>query len=740
MTEAKKVGSGLNVSGKKRPASWIAPTLGEVYTVVGGGTPSTEKADYWDTGTSWVTSADIYGVRDIRPRKKVTTKGIENSTTQVVPHKTLLVVTRVGLGKIAITETETCFSQDVQGLIQRPDFIAPEFALYFLNYELQILKHQGRGTTISGITKKQLTDLEFPLPPFNEQQRIVAKIEELFSELDKGVENLRTAQQQLKVYRQALLKHAFEGKLTADWRAQNPDKLESADALLARIRQEREACYQQQVQDWQTAQQAWDANGKTGSKPRKPKAPKTLQLLTADELKELPKLPKGWTYTPLSYVGDLGRGKSKHRPRNDSKLFGGPYPFIQTGEVKAANRVIRKYSNTYSELGLEQSKLWPQGTLCITIAANIAETAFLGFDGCFPDSIVGFSALNELIAPEYVDFFIQGARTSIEAYAPATAQKNINLETLENLIIPFCGSEEQKALLQALDKKLSILDQLEQTITHSLQQAEALRQSILKKAFSGQLVAQDANDEPASVLLERIKAEKLAKPPANTRKARTAPAALPNNVVPMPVRIPGIASTDLHAGILALAYSAHEAEPKYLAYFGHVKGEKVSHLVEAHLGIELDRAPVKDAAGPNDYPHLKKVESRARKVGWFDMRREPGATAYSLHKLAGFNELQVKTRQALGPRLSEVEALLRLLLPLNTRQAEIVATLYAAWNNLLLAGLQPSDQQIIFEARDNWHPDKLKIEQERFEKGLHWMKAKGLVPNGQGRSVMSKPA
>lgn len=619
--------------------------------------------------------------------------------------------------------------------------IESRFLKYRLNSRdfVSFANHLNEGDR-PRVNFEQIGEFQLLLPPFAEQQRIVAKIEELFSELDKGVESLRTAQQQLKVYHQTLLKHAFEGKLTADWRAQNPDKLESGDALLARIRQEREARYQQQLQEWQAAQKSWGVNDKTGRKPSKPKIPKILPALSAEELTELPELPEGWVYVPLSYLGELGRGKSKHRPRNDPKLFGGPYPFIQTGEVKAANRIIRQYSNTYSELGLEQSKLWPQGTLCITIAANIAETAFLGFDGCFPDSIVGFSALHELIAPEYVDFFIKGARTRIEAYAPATAQKNINLETLENLIIPLCGGEEQKALLQALDEKFSILDQLEQTIVHSLQQAEALRQSILKKAFSGQLVAQDANDEPASVLLERIKAEKQAKPAAGKRTQRTAPAALPNDVVPMPARIPGIASTDLHAGILALAYSAHETEPKYLPYFGHVKGEKVSHLVEAHLGIELDRAPVKDAAGPNDYPHLKKVESRARKVGWFDMRREPGATAYSLHKLAGFNELQVKTRQALGPMLSEVEALLRLLLPLNTRQAEIVATLYAAWNNLLLDGHQPSDQQIIFEARDNWHPDKLKIEQERFEKGLSWMKAKGLIPNGQGRSVKSKPA
>lgn len=379
-----------------------------------------------------------------------------------------------------------------------------------------------QGALYPAVRPGDIESFEFWLPPADEQQRIVAKLEELFSELDKGVEDLRTAQQQLKVYRQALLKHAFEGKLTAEWRARNPDKLESAEALLARIRKERAARYQQQLAEWQEAQQAWEANGKTGSKPVRPKAPKALPPLTAEDLAELPELPEGWCYIYLACLGDLGRGKSKHRPRNDPRLFGGPYPFIQTGEVKSATRVVRKYSSTYSAFGLEQSKLWPAGTLCITIAANIAETAFLGFDGCFPDSVVGFSAARELVDPEYVDFFIQGARVRIEAYAPATAQKNINLETLENLVVPLCFFNEQRELLQILDERFSVIDQLENTIATSLQQAEALRQSILKKAFSGQLVPQHPDDEPASVLLARIRAERAAQPKARGRKSKAA--------------------------------------------------------------------------------------------------------------------------------------------------------------------------------------------------------------------------
>lgn len=396
--------------------------------------------------------------------------------------------------------------------------VDPKYLYYFFQsteYWEQIgLK---KGGLQGNVNAKTLSSVEFCLSPLAEQHRIVAKIEELFSELDQGVASLKTAREQLKVYRQSLLKHAFEGKLTAAWRAAHRDQLETASTLQQRIARERQARYQQQLADWQTAGQAGP----------KPKPPKPLPPLTAEELAELPELPEGWVYSYLADMGDLGRGKSKHRPRNDPRLFGGSFPFIQTGEVKAANRVVRSYSQTYSEFGLAQSKLWPKGTLCITIAANIAQTAFLGFDGCFPDSVVGFTAFEPVVRAEYIDYFIQAARTRIEAYAPATAQKNINLETLENLVVPYCSRAEQEAVLCELESKLSEADQLDQTLATALQQADALRQSILKKAFCGQLVEQDKNDEPATALLERIRAAR-ATSPARGRQAKLGSKPLPN--------------------------------------------------------------------------------------------------------------------------------------------------------------------------------------------------------------------
>ena len=365
------------------------------------------------------------------------------------------------------------------------------------------------GVSYPAVTDDQVRGQSLWLPPMEEQHRIVAKIEELFSELDKGAESLKAARAQLITYRQAVLKHAFEGKLTARWREENKDKLETPEQLLTRIKQEWEARYEQQLKEWKTAVKGWEANGKPGKKPTRPKKATELpSRLGSEDLAKLPPSPKGHAYTHLANLGELGRGKSKHRPRNAPELFGGPYPFIQTGQVKAAGRVIREQSRTYSELGLEQSKLWPEGTLCITIAANIAETAFLGFDGCFPDSVVGFTATKTLVLPEYVELFIKSVRTRIEAYAPATAQKNINLTTLENLVVPLCSLKEQQMLVDQLEAVLSVIEEQRGVIDNQLQKTDALRQSILQTAFSGQLVAQDPRDEPASFLLDRINAEK----------------------------------------------------------------------------------------------------------------------------------------------------------------------------------------------------------------------------------------
>jgi type I restriction enzyme S subunit len=210
--------------------------------------------------------------------------------------------------------------------------------------------------------------------------------------------------------------------------------------------------------------------------------------LTNKKVKE-GELPNGWKIDELKNVCVIKRGKSKHRPRNEPALYGGKYPFIQTGDIREVNGgYIKKYSQTYSELGLQQSKLWPKGTLCITIAANIGETAILDFDACFPDSVVGLLSNEKLLLNKYTNYFFISHKSKLEKLAPATAQKNINVDILEKVKIPVPLIDEQQLIVSELESKLTVCDKIEETISQSLQQAETLRQSILKKAFEGKLI------------------------------------------------------------------------------------------------------------------------------------------------------------------------------------------------------------------------------------------------------------
>ena len=144
----------------------------------------------------------------------------------------------------------------------------------------------------------------------------------------------------------------------------------------------------------------------------------------------------------LPELGVFGRGVSKHRPRNDPKLLGGDYPLIQTGDIANAGLYITSYNSTYSEFGLKQSKMWEKGTLCITIAANIAKTAILEFDACFPDSVVGFTA-NERTNNIFIHYWFSFFQAILESQAPESAQKNINLKILSELKVIVPEKERQ---------------------------------------------------------------------------------------------------------------------------------------------------------------------------------------------------------------------------------------------------------------------------------------------------------
>ncbi len=183
----------------------------------------------------------------------------------------------------------------------------------------------------------------------------------------------------------------------------------------------------------------------------------------------------------------FGRGRSKHRPRNAPHLYGGRYPFVQTGDIRNADHTITEYSQTYSEAGLAQSKLWPKGTICITIAANIAETAILGFDACFPDSVIGVVANPKEAELGFIEYLLQSFKARIQAMGKGSAQANINMGTFEHERFPFPPVAEQKRIVAQLDALSEETQCLARLYERKLAALEALKKSLLHQAFSGEL-------------------------------------------------------------------------------------------------------------------------------------------------------------------------------------------------------------------------------------------------------------
>jgi len=187
----------------------------------------------------------------------------------------------------------------------------------------------------------------------------------------------------------------------------------------------------------------------------------------------------------LNQIATVARGKSKHRPRNDKNLFDGDYPFIQTGDVRNAEKYITEHSTTYNEKGLAQSKLWPEGTVCLTIAANIGEVAILGIDACFPDSVVGISSDSE--SNEYIYYFLSTLQRHLDSKATMAAQKNINLRVLSDIEIPLPPLDEQKRIVAHLDTLSERTQTLEVSTQEKINDLTAFKASLLDSAFKGEL-------------------------------------------------------------------------------------------------------------------------------------------------------------------------------------------------------------------------------------------------------------
>jgi type I restriction enzyme S subunit len=356
----------------------------------------------------------------------------------------------------------------------------------------------------------------FCLPPFSlgYQRKLVARIEELFSELDAGEESLRAARRQLGVYRQSLLKQAFEGKLTETWRAENPDKLESPAQLHARIQAARQARYEQELK-------AWNADPRELKKPR---APKASIPLSEESRRALPDLPSQWSWVTLGDIADTTVGfafKSQDFKSEGIRLLRGdniePRRLRWTNAVRWPESSLHEYRDLLvSEgdiilamdrpvisSGLKVAMARATDVPCLLVQRVARITGCCGIENKF---------LIALIDQQRFINHCLGHQTG-------TQLPHISESQIRAFPVPLCPLPEQQEIVRLLDEQFEAIERNEREIDAALKRSEALRQAILKKAFTGQLVPQDPTDEPASTLLAHIRKNQLDESSSRRRRA-----------------------------------------------------------------------------------------------------------------------------------------------------------------------------------------------------------------------------
>jgi type I restriction enzyme, S subunit len=433
------------------PKYWEIKKLEDIGKIVSGGTPSTKVPDYWDGDVSWITPADLSGYNEkiiYKGRKSLTENGLKNSSARLMPKGSVLFSSRAPIGYIVIAGNEVCTNQGFKSIIPN-DSISSDYLFYYLNASKQKAEKVASGTTFKEISLKAFSQLEISIPPLPEQYRIVAKIEELFNSLDKGIESLKTSKQQLKVFRQAVLKWAFEGRFTN----------------------------------------------------------KTVHE---------GELPKGWKWISFSQLVNSSQNGISKRNSKEGKEF--KVLRLSDIELLSIDYSLPRYIRL-SKDEIDKYKLYEGDLVCIRVNGSkdlvgrliLVKVRDEYEDWAFCDHFIRFTPEPKAAFQAFLFYYFQLSivRKFVQEYMVSSAGQNtVSQGTIKSVMVPLPPLPEQHTIVAEIESRLSVCDKMEESITQSLEQSEALRQSILKKAFEGRLVPQEPNDEPASVLLERIKAER----------------------------------------------------------------------------------------------------------------------------------------------------------------------------------------------------------------------------------------
>jgi type I restriction enzyme S subunit len=476
------------------PSSWIWSRIQDVATTATGGTPSRSISEYFGGSIPWVKSGELGDGHVFETEETLSELGLKFSNAKLFPKGTLCIALYgATVGKLGILEVDAATNQAVCGVFL-PDEVHRDFAFYYLASIRRHLIEQGKGGAQSNISNGLVRQTRIPIAPLNEQARIVAKIEELFSDLDAGVAALKRAKANLKRYRASVLKSAVEGKLTEQWRAKHPAK-EPASALLARILLERR-------QKWEADQLAKFAAAK--KEPPKNWRDKYVEPTTPDTT-DLSELPEGWCWATTGFLCDCIVPN-----RDKPKSFSGDIPWVTLPDLDGRIQVVASSDGiglTEAEATRYKAKVIPAGSVIMSCIGRFGLSVVLGRDAVINQQLHAF-LVPALLSARYIAYSIRTQERLMIRLSTATTIAYLNQHKCNAIPIPLAPLAEQEQIVNEVEFRLSQIDAAEKQIEHGLLRAARLRQSILKRAFEGKLVPQDPKDEPASALLERLRASR----------------------------------------------------------------------------------------------------------------------------------------------------------------------------------------------------------------------------------------
>ena len=488
------------------PKGWVATELGKIAQVVGGSTPknSSDSSNFQQNGIPWITPSDLTGYTKTyisRGKRDLSQKGFISCGTKKLPKGSVLFSSRAPIGYCVIANNEVCTNQGFKSFVPFEGII-PEYLRYYLITSKNYIESVASGTTFKEISASRIATIPIPLPPLNEQRRIVAKLDRLFARSRCAREELGRVSGLVQRYKQAILAAACSGRLTADWREQNPS-VESALDFLERIQKEREKRYKGEILELKT-------QGRS--------VPKLSEFQHKNSSGYI---PRNWVSISVEsaclFIVDC--------PHSTPKFISEGEYCVDTTSIEPRKIVWSKVRKVSKEEFVERtSRMLPsKGDIIFSREGTIGTVVRIVNDPsfCLGQRMMMFR-FSPLILPEYAELYLQSS-IFIDQYEPliiGTSSPHLNIGAIRKMSFSVPPLNEQKEIVKRVERLFKTIDLIEQEHQKASKLLDRLEQATLSKAFRGELVPQDPNDEPAAVLLERIQSDRQAQPKRKAIKSK----------------------------------------------------------------------------------------------------------------------------------------------------------------------------------------------------------------------------